>query len=48
MGADDDTDCSGHDWQPTEVALGGGAHLTYRCTRCDAVLLRAPGQPFPD
>jgi hypothetical protein len=48
VSSDDDADCVEHVWQLQGVVLGGGVHTDYVCVRCGALLVRAPGEPFPD
>lgn len=46
MSQDDDEDCE-HVWKLAGVHLGEGVDAEYECTRCGAVMVRVPGQPFP-
>jgi hypothetical protein len=49
MGMDDDADCPAHDWVLDEMHLADeGATLHYTCSRCPALLVRGPGEAFPE
>lgn len=49
LGQDDDLDCVEHLWRLVDAAFEpDGAHTSYECERCGALLPVAPGGLHPE